>query len=115
MRLVRRLAITGFAAALGLTTACTGALRHPTAMDVVLLTPRWPGTTVEQLERGRSLYIRRCSGCHSLPLPQDYPQESWPRLVDKMAHKARLSPAEREDMVRFVVAVASDGGTASAH
>jgi mono/diheme cytochrome c family protein len=74
----------------------------------VLLAPRWPGTTVEDLARGRTLYVRRCSGCHNLVLPQAFPPEKWPKLVDEMAARARLRPAERDDVVRFLVAVASD-------
>jgi len=57
---------------------------------------------------GRRLYVRRCSGCHTLILPQAHAPDEWPVLVDAMAEKARLKPAEREDVVRFLVAVSSD-------
>ncbi|HSD67452.1 MAG TPA: cytochrome c [Vicinamibacteria bacterium] len=106
MRPARRLAIVALAAGLG--AACAAALRHGTPRDAVLLAPRWPGTTVEDLERGRRTYVRRCSGCHTLILPAAHSPEEWPRLVDAMAKKARLRPEEREDVVRFLVAVASD-------
>ena len=112
MRAALRLAVIPFAAALGMTAACSGTLRHPTLQDAELLASRWPGTTVADLERGRSLYVRRCSGCHNLYRPQDYTPERWPRLVDEMAHKARLTGAERDDMVRFLVAVAGDAESA---
>jgi hypothetical protein len=87
---------------------CAAALRQATAEDAVRLSPRWPGTTVADLERGRSLYVRRCSGCHNLVLPRSFPAERWPGLLDDMAAKARLGRGEREDVVRFLVAVASD-------
>jgi mono/diheme cytochrome c family protein len=106
VRPARRLAIVALAA--GLAAACAAALRHASPADAALVAPRWPGTTVEDLERGRRLYVRRCSGCHTLILPAAHPPEEWPRLVDGMAEKARLRPGEREDVVRFLVAVASD-------
>jgi mono/diheme cytochrome c family protein len=108
----RRLATLGLAALLGATAACAAALRHPSPQDAVRLAPQWPGTTLEDLERGRRLYVRRCSGCHNLALPSAFPPEKWPGLVVEMAAKARLGPGERDDVVRFLVAVASDGASA---
>jgi len=111
VRPARRLATLSLAASLGVTAACAASLRHPSPQDAVLLAPRWPGTTLEDLERGRRLYVRRCSGCHNLFLPGTHPPEDWPRLVDDMAAKARLRAGERDDVVRFLVAVASDAGS----
>jgi mono/diheme cytochrome c family protein len=108
MRATRPLALALLASSLGLTGACAAALRHATPDDAALVAPRWPGTTVEDLDRGRRLYVRRCSGCHNLFLPRAFPPERWPRLVDEMAEKGRLGPAERDDVTRFLVAVASD-------
>jgi mono/diheme cytochrome c family protein len=106
VRSVRRLAIATVVAALS--ASCAAALRHSSPSDAARLASRWPGTTVEDLERGRRLYVRRCSACHTLVLPAAHPPEKWPRLVDAMAKKARLRPEEREDVVRFLVALASD-------
>jgi mono/diheme cytochrome c family protein len=89
---------------------CAAALRQATPEDAVRLAPRWPETAVADLQRGRSLYVRRCSGCHNLVLPRAFPAERWPGLVDGMAARARLGPGEREDVARFLVAVASDRG-----
>ncbi len=102
----RRLAIVVLTAALA--AACAAALRHAASADVTLVAPQWPGTTVEDLERGRRLYVRRCSSCHTLILPSAHAPDEWPVLVDAMAEKARLKPAQREDIVRFLVAVSSD-------
>ena len=106
MRPGRRLTIVLLAVTLA--AACAAALRHATPADVTLVSPQWPGTTVEDLERGRRLYVRRCSGCHTLILPSAHAPDDWPVLVDAMAEKARLKPAQREDIVRFLVAVSAD-------
>jgi mono/diheme cytochrome c family protein len=97
------------AVAASLAAACAAALRHASSEDAVRLAPQWPGTTVEDLERGRRLYVRRCAGCHTLVLPAAHPPEEWPRLLDSMSKKARLRLEEREDIQRFLVAVASNG------
>ncbi len=110
MRPARRLARVTFVAGALTAAGCAAALRQATPEDAFRLAPRWPGTTVQDLERGRSLYVRRCSGCHTLILPGAHPAEEWPGLVDGMADKARLRPGERDDVVRFLVAVASDSG-----
>lgn len=94
--------------------ACAAALRHATPEDVTLLAPRWPGTTLGDLERGRALFVRRCAGCHMLVLPESRAPEEWPGLVDGMAVRARLGPEQRRDVVRFLVAVASDPGGGAA-
>jgi cytochrome c5 len=112
MRAPRRRALVALACGLALTAACSAALRHPTPEDAALVAPRWPGTTLADLQRGRTLYVRRCSGCHNLYLPRAYAPERWPRLVDRMAEKARLGPREQEDVTRFLVAVASEGPAA---
>jgi hypothetical protein len=104
----RRIAGAILATGLCFTAACAAALRHATPEDARRLAPAWPGTTVESLERGRSLYVRRCSGCHNLILPRAFPPDRWPAQVDDMAQKVRLGPGERDDVVRFLVAVASD-------
>ena len=108
MRRARPLAAVALIVGLGVTGACAAALRQPSPRDVALLAPKWPQTTIKDLERGRSLYVRRCSGCHTLVLPKAYSPAEWPSFVDAMADKARLRPGEREDIVRFLVAVASD-------
>jgi mono/diheme cytochrome c family protein len=93
-------------AALTGTVACAAALRQPTELDVRSATPHWPGTTLKDLQRGRSLYVRRCSGCHTLYLPSAYDAEVWPSLVESMSGKAALSREQQKDITRFVVTLA---------
>lgn len=96
-------------ASLVVSMACAAALHHPSAPHVAAVAERWPETTLEDLKRGRSLYVRRCSGCHTLVLPETHSPADWPDYVDGMAAKARLRGGEREDIVRFLVAMAAEG------
>lgn len=67
---------------------------------------RWPDVTLEQLEAGRTLYLERCSGCHSLYAPEAFSTGQWPGVLDKMASKARLTSENRESILRYLAAVA---------
>jgi mono/diheme cytochrome c family protein len=93
-----------------LAAGCAAALRHPTPGDAARASQRWPGTTVADLERGRAVYVRRCSSCHTLVLPDAYPAGDWPALVEAMTEKARLTPAQATDTVRFLTIVAEPTG-----
>jgi cytochrome c5 len=88
--------------------ACAAALRHPTAADALAVEARYPGTTVADLERGRSLYVRRCAGCHTLPLPRAHTAAEWPDVIGEMAGRARLGSRERTDVERLLVALSAD-------
>ncbi len=94
-----------FALVTAFTAACAAALRHPTPQDVASVTAEWPGTTVQDLERGRRLYVRRCSGCHTLLLPETHTAADWPAYVEVMAGRARLGPSETREVTRFLVAL----------
>ncbi len=96
------------AALLASTLACSAALRHPTEQDAHAAGAQWPHTAVVDLERGRTVYVRRCSGCHTLYLPSAYAPEDWPALVEAMSGKARLTPEQQADVTRFVVTLARD-------
>src|SRR5256885_1860102 len=62
-----------------------------------------------KLERGRTLFVRRCIECHTLPPIWKYSREDWPEIVNDMSHRASLKPAEREAVIAYILAVrASD-------
>lgn len=94
--------------ALALTlSACAGGggVPHPTPVQVSRAQTRWPGATRESLERGRDLYVARCSGCHPLHRPAEFPASRWPALLAKMAPRARLTPAERDLVLAYLSTV----------
>ncbi len=65
---------------------------------------RWPDATVDQLTRGRILMGARCSECHGLADPASEPANEWPEIMRRMAKKAKLDAAQREDVLRYVLA-----------
>jgi hypothetical protein len=57
------------------------------------------------LREGRTLFVSRCIECHTLPLVSRYDAVAWPWLVNDMAHRASLKPAERDAVVAYILAV----------
>jgi len=56
------------------------------------------------LQDGRRLFANRCIECHTLPPVWHYQTQDWPKLVDRMSHRASLKPAEREAIISYILA-----------
>jgi mono/diheme cytochrome c family protein len=79
---------------------------------VPLVTPQMAATKgqrvdVATLQEGRRLLVHRCIDCHTLPPLWHYAVEDWPNIVNSMAHRSSLKPAERDAIVAYIVAVRS--------
>jgi hypothetical protein len=70
---------------------------------------RWPDLDQPRLEAARDLYLRRCSACHGLYVPDDYSEREWPERVRKMQKKAKIDDAQRDEIVRFLIAARTPG------
>jgi hypothetical protein len=64
-------------------------------------------TTVAELERGRTLLVARCGGCHRVPVPADHTARDWPVKLDEMATRAGLHRDERTLLERYLVVMSS--------
>jgi hypothetical protein len=65
---------------------------------------RWPGTTTEQLEQGRTIFIAKCNACHDYPDLHAVAEDRWPDVLKKMSVKAKLSPEESTMVLHFILA-----------
>jgi mono/diheme cytochrome c family protein len=93
-----------------LVLGCAGQLRPPTAADVALASARWPGTTLADLQQGQRTYSARCSTCHALYRPDAFPAQKWQGFVEEMVVRAKLSPDDVRDIVRYLVTAAEAPG-----
>ncbi len=96
-------------ATLTMLAACAGQLPRPTAPQARWAAQRWPGVTPDALEQNRSLYIAKCSGCHTLRLPSVYSEERWPQILDKMQSRAKITDAEKQQILEYVLSVKQGG------
>ena len=59
---------------------------------------------IAMLSEGRDLFVHRCIECHTLPAVSSHSAQQWPRLIDEMAGRASLKPAEREAVLAYILA-----------
>jgi cytochrome c len=93
----------------GVLTGCSAALPAPNAAHVARLRPSDPAVNLHDLERGRTLYVERCSACHTLKEPQRYSTDEWVASMRKMEVEEGvvLEPTEARDIERYLVAMSS--------
>ena len=56
------------------------------------------------LREGRILFVSRCIECHTLPAVTSHTAAEWPRLIDEMAGRANLKPADRSVVLAYILA-----------
>lgn len=96
-------------AALALAGGCARTtLPRPTAADATRA-----GTTLAELEHGRSLYLNHCAGCHQPVAPSAKPASEWPAHVTEMQERAHLDDREAAAVIRYLVTMAADRGSGS--
>jgi mono/diheme cytochrome c family protein len=99
----RRLAL----AAVVCLPSCAGTpIPAATPADVQRAATSRPATTLSELERGRALYVGRCSACHQPVAPGSIPATEWPEHVSEMKVRARLEPEEEQLVVLYLVTMA---------
>ena len=89
--------------------ACAAGLPSPTNQDASWAAERWPGTTLAELEAGRTLYVENCAGCHALKAPDAVPPGQWREEISEMRTKRGVdtSDEDAELMARFLETLAT--------
>ena len=57
---------------------------------------------LNELLKGRDLYISKCGSCHTLWLPEKYNALQWKFHLERMVVKANLTSKETEEISRYV-------------
>jgi mono/diheme cytochrome c family protein len=85
-------------------SACAAGLPAPNAAQLDAARSKEPSVAMADLERGRSLYVGKCAGCHALKEPADLAPDAWAGAVEEMRTKqgVRLSDAEARDITRYL-------------
>lgn len=61
--------------------------------------------TLETLQEGYTLYTGTCTKCHGVKSIYSRPVTAWPGIIDDMAQKSRLSAAEKDAVLSYVLSV----------
>lgn len=78
-----------------------------TDTQLAAVTARFPDATRAELEKGHSVYTGACTKCHGAKDVTGYTEPRLLEIVDVMAKKAKISPEEKQALVRFAVGVRS--------
>ena len=84
------------------TSACSVAPPQATAIDA-----QRAHVELAQLQTGRSLLVKKCSGCHATPRPTEHPSAQWPLKLDEMSERAHLDISERGMIEEYLVVMAA--------
>jgi cytochrome c5 len=85
--------------------ACSGKLMKPTQTDADRIASAWPGTTLTELQEGKTLYKANCGKCHELHSPTTRGEDGWRKIVPIMAKKARVDAGTETKILKYLVAV----------
>ena len=75
-------------ASLFLLAACSAKMITPSQGDADRVSVRVPGTTLADLNEGKSLFESKCTQCHSLNRPSSKTEAEWREIVPDMAQRA---------------------------
>lgn len=62
-------------------------------------------TLVEDLKKGRELYVNNCASCHQLYMPNKYTDEKWKINLDEMQVRAKITNSEKELIYQYIINV----------
>jgi hypothetical protein len=62
---------------------------------------------VSDLENGRSLLMRKCGGCHRVPLPAEHSPHDWPSKIGEMSARAHVDDQQRQLIESYLVTMAT--------
>jgi hypothetical protein len=81
----------------GVICRCSPALYIPSASD-----QESAGIALDSLKLGRLLYIKHCSSCHNLHLPEQFTAAEWEKNVVEMQEKAKINDLQKETLLNYL-------------
>lgn len=90
--------------------ACSPKVYTASQADVDRMASKYPGYTLEELNKGKALFESNCNLCHELKKPKSYSEEKWTAVVPKMSKGVNrkkgsevLDAAAQESILRYVL------------
>ncbi len=96
-------------AAVVLLSSCSAKLLLPTQSDAERGSAMFKGLTIDELNKGKDVFDKKCTQCHGHKRPTSWTEIQWRRIIPVMAEKAykskkvQISPTEQEQVLRYVV------------
>jgi hypothetical protein len=80
--------------------ACTGSIPKPTALHRDWARSHYGKE--KDIDRGYTLYVANCSGCHSLYHPSEYSDSAWAVVFPEMRQKSKLSDTDADLVLAYI-------------
>lgn len=85
-------------------SACVSAIPQATEADLGVARERFgDAVTVADLDGDRSLYVKRCAGCHNLYEPTRKSPNAWPATVADMGARGDIPQGDLKRIERYLV------------
>lgn len=65
----------------------------------------YPGTTLDELKLGHSIYTGACSSCHEAKTIYNYTMMDWSSIMPDMAMRSQLKDQEKAAVWKYVMAI----------
>ncbi|HTB32278.1 MAG TPA: hypothetical protein VK808_09655 [Bacteroidia bacterium] len=75
----------------------------PAGSDVAIAAAHWPGTTLDNLNQGYSIFDDKCTDCHRTKRPQDFTADEWKVIMHKMGRKAKLDSNQYNLVLHYIL------------
>jgi hypothetical protein len=85
------------------TTPVTISPLAPVKSDVSIAKAYWPGTTLDDLNQGYSIFDDKCTDCHRTKKPQDFSVFAWNTIMHKMGRKAKLDSNQYNLVLHYIL------------
>jgi len=78
---------------------------EPTEAQLTAGKTKFPDMTMDVLKRGRSIYYGACTNCHGAKNINNYTEQEFSGILDKMTPKANLTAEEKDAVWKYAIAV----------
>jgi cytochrome c5 len=85
----------------------------PSQSDVDRVASKFPGYSLDELNKGKSLFEKYCGLCHGLKAPASQTEAEWNKIVPQMSGKVNkkennvLDAKAQEAILRYVITMGS--------
>ena len=92
-----------------LLASCAPKLHNPSEADAKRGATKFPGLTVDDLNKGKAIFNDKCTQCHDAKRPTSWTEAQWRKIVPVMAAKAKehgkrvVSAEEQEAILKYVL------------
>ncbi len=81
---------------------------EPTEAQLAAGKTRYPDMTMDVLKKGHSIFYGACTNCHGAKNINNYSEQEFSEILDRMAPKSDLTAEDKEAVLKYAVSVKLD-------